>query len=196
MTIIGVTGGIGSGKSIICKILALYDIPIYDADYEAKRLNDTSPIIKKKLIDRFGKNIYINNALDKKQLAHIIFNNQEDLKFVNSVIHSELALHFQEWVGRKKDFNTIVIDAAVLFESGFDKYVDKIITVIAPVDIRVSRVSKRDNLTIEQIKSRINSQMKDEERIQASDFVVINDDTQSIIRQVVDILQNVSHPCL
>ncbi len=191
MTIIGVTGGMGSGKSVVCKLLSLYNIPIYDADIEAKRLNDTSSVIRQKMEERFGDDIYKNNVLDKKLLAHHIFNNQENLKFANKIIHTELAKHFLNWVEENKEFKIITIDAPVLFEAGFDKFVDKIITVTAPIDKRIERVSKRDKLTREQIITRINNQMSDEERIKLSDFVVINDDNHSIIKQTDNILRNI-----
>lgn len=196
MTILGVTGGIGSGKSIVCKYLSLHNIPIYDADIEAKRLNNTSPVIRQELIIRFGKSIYINNELDRKQLASLIFNNKENLQFVNQLIHTELAKHFLNWIEDNKRHSILALDAAVLFESGFDKYVDKIITVIAPIDIRINRVSKRDNLSHEQIEARINSQISDEERSKLSDFVVVNDNYESIINQTNIIIKKITQSAL
>lgn len=196
MTILGVTGGIGSGKSIVCKYLSLHNIPIYDADIEAKRLNNTSPVIRKELIIRFGKSIYINNELDRKQLASLIFNNKENLQFVNQLIHTELAKHFLNWIEDNKRHSILALDAAVLFESGFDKYVDKIITVIAPIDIRINRVSKRDNLSPQQIEARINSQISDEERSKLSDFVVVNDNYESIINQTNIIIKKITQSAL
>lgn len=196
MTILGVTGGIGSGKSIVCKYLSLHNIPIYDADIEAKRLNNTSPVIRMELINRFGKSIYINNELDRKQLASLIFNNKENLQFVNQLIHTELAKHFLNWIEDNKRHSILALDAAVLFESGFDKYVDKIITVIAPIDIRINRVSKRDNLSHEQIEARINSQISDEERSKLSDFVVVNDNYESIINQTNIIIKKITQSAL
>lgn len=196
MTILGVTGGIGSGKSIVCKYLSLHNIPIYDADIEAKRLNNTSPVIRQELIIRFGKSIYINNELDRKQLASLIFNNKENLQYVNQLIHTELAKHFLNWIEDNKRHSILALDAAVLFESGFDKYVDKIITVIAPIDIRINRVSKRDNLSPQQIEARINSQISDEERSKLSDFVVVNDNYESIINQTNIIIEKITQSAL
>lgn len=193
MTILGITGGIGSGKSIVCKVLSFFNIPIYDADKEAKILNDISPTIRHKLTEYFGEDIYKSNILDKKLLASYIFNNKDDLAYVNSVIHTELSKHFLEWIDVNKDYDTIAIDAAVLFEAGFQKYVDKIITVVAPIDVRIDRVSKRDNLSNEQIISRINSQMSDEQRTSLSDYVVINDEQQSIIKQINNIVKSISN---
>lgn len=191
---LGVTGGIGSGKSIVCKLLSLHNIPIYDADSEAKKLNNSSPIIKNKLIERFGNSLYINNKLDRQKLANLIFNNKDNLQYVNSVIHTELAKHFLDWVQAHNTFDIIAIDAAVLFEAGFQKYVDKVITVTAPINKRIERVSKRDNMTSEQIQSRIKSQMSDEERIKLSNYVIINDDNISIIKQAQHIIQDIINP--
>ncbi len=196
MIIIGVTGGIGSGKSIVCKFMSIHNIPVYDADKEAKNLNDNSSIIKSKLIERFGNNIYTNEVLNKKKLANLIFNDKDNLQYVNSVIHSELATHFLNWIEKNKHCNLLAIDAAVLFESGFDKYVDKIVTVIAPIDIRIARVSDRDNLSSEQIKARIESQISDKERIEKSDFMITNDNKSSIIKQVNYIINKITQTAL
>lgn len=189
---IGITGGIGSGKSVVCRLLSVYNIPIYDADKEAKSLNNTSPIVKSKLKDRFGEDIYINDQLDKAKLASFIFNDKDNLLYVNSVIHTELAKHFIEWMDKHSSFDIVAIDAAVLLEAGFQKYLDKVITVTSPINVRIDRVSKRDNLTQEQIQSRIKSQMTDEERIELSDFVIINDNSKSIIKQVEFIIHKLS----
>lgn len=189
---IGITGGIGSGKSVVCRLLSTYSIPVFDADKEAKSLNNTSPIVKSKLKERFGEDIYINDELDKAKLASLIFNDKDNLLYVNSIIHTELAKHFIEWIDKHNSFDIVAIDAAVLLEAGFQKYIDIVITVTSPINVRIDRVSKRDNLTQEQIQSRIKSQMTDEERIALSDFVIINDNSKSIIKQVDFIIHKLS----
>ena len=191
---LGVTGGIGSGKSVVCEVLRLHDIPVYDADLEAKRLNDTSPVIREKLIEAFGAELYKNDKLDRKKLAQLIFNDEKNLRQVNSIIHPELAKHFEKWTDERIEHPIAAIDAAVLFEAGFQQFVDKTITVFSPVETRIERVVKRDNLTKEQILSRINSQMSDEEKIRLSDFVIINDNKHSILEQVSTILKTISNP--
>ncbi len=189
---IGITGGIGSGKSIVCKILSIYNIPIYDADKEAKNINNNSPIVRSKLIERFGEELYKNSELDRKMLANHIFNNEDDLKYVNNLIHTELAKHFKKWIEERRDnYDILAIDAAVLFEAGFQKYVDKSITVVAPINLRIKRVMKRDNLSLEQINSRLNSQLSDEQRVELSDFVIINDENQSLIEQTSELIKNI-----
>lgn len=191
---LGVTGGIGSGKSVVCEVLRLHDIPVYDADLEAKRLNDTSPVIREKLIEAFGAELYKNDKLDRKKLAQLIFNDEKNLRQVNSIIHPELAKHFEKWTDGRMEHSIVAIDAAVLFEAGFQQFVDKTITVFSPIETRIERVVKRDNLTKEQILSRINSQMSDEEKIRLSDFVIINDNKHSILEQVSTILKTISNP--
>lgn len=191
---LGVTGGIGSGKSVVCEVLRLHDIPVYDADLEAKSLNDTSPVIREKLIEAFGAELYKNDKLDRKKLAQLIFNDEKNLHRVNSIIHPELAKHFEKWTDGRMEHSIVAIDAAVLFEAGFQQFVDKTITVFSPIETRIERVVKRDNLTREHILSRINSQMSDEEKIKLSDFVIINDNKHSILEQVSTILKTISNP--
>ena len=191
---LGVTGGIGSGKSVVCEVLRLHNIPVYDADLEAKNLNDTSPVIREKLIEAFGAELYKNDKLDRKKLAQLIFNDEKNLHRVNSIIHPELAKHFEKWTDGRMEHPIVAIDAAVLFEAGFQQFVDKTITVFSPVETRIERVVKRDNLTKEQILSRINSQMSDEEKIKLADFVIINDNKHSILEQVSTILKTISNP--
>ena len=191
---LGVTGGIGSGKSVVCEVLRLHDIPVYDADLEAKNLNDTSPVIREKLIEAFGAELYKNDKLDRKKLAQLIFNDEKNLHRVKSIIHPELAKHFEKWTDERIEHPIAAIDAAVLFEAGFQQFVDKTITVFSPIETRIERVVKRDNLTREHILSRINSQMSDEEKIRLSDFVIINDNKHSILEQVSTILKTISNP--
>lgn len=189
MVILGVTGGIGSGKTVVCDLLRIHGIPVYDADKEAKDLNDRSPVIKEKLTELFGNDLYEGEKLNRSKLAEHIFNNKEKLLIVNKLIHTELAKHFIEWTQLNNNHPIVAIDAAVLFEANFQKHVTATITVTAPEEIRIERVLKRDkHLTLEQIKARINSQMSEEEKVKLSDFTVINDNNHSIIEQVSNIL--------
>ncbi len=192
MTILGITGGMGSGKSLVCEILKLHRIPIYDADSKAKQLNDNSPVIKEQLIALFGPELYTEDGrLDRRMLASYIFNNKEHLAKVNKIIHTQLALDFQEWTTAHQHHPIVAIDAAVLLEANFQQYVDKVITITAPEKIRIERVKQRDNLTEKEIKARMASQMSEEEKIKKSDFVIINDNKRSLIQQVDNILQDI-----
>lgn len=191
MTILGITGGMGSGKSLVCEILKTHQIPVYDADYKAKWLNDTSPVIKQKLIALFGNDLYIGEQLDRQKLASYIFNNKEYLAKVNKIIHTELAKDFVSWTKEHQHHPIVAIDAAVLLEANFQQYVDKIITVTAPKQIRIDRVIARDNLSERQIKARMASQMSEKEKIKKSDFVINNDSTESLIAQISAILKTI-----
>ncbi|MPM45719.1 Dephospho-CoA kinase [bioreactor metagenome] len=191
---LGVTGGIGSGKSVVCDVLRLHNIPVYDADLEAKNLNDTSPVIRKKLTESFGQDLYRNNRLDREKLAHLIFNNEENLRTANSIIHPELAKHFMEWAKQREQHPVVALDAAVLFEAGFQSVLDKTIIVLAPLEVRIERAVKRGNLTKEQITARANSQMSDKEKAELADFIIQNDGQHSLLEQVDKILQIISNP--
>ena len=188
MMILGITGGMGSGKSIVCEVLRIYRIPVYDADKEAKALNDSSIKIREQLTALFGDDLYIEKKLDRQKLAGHIFGNRENLKAVNRIIHSELAKHFLEWTKSMEPHPIVAIDAAVLFEADFQNHVDKIITVTAPEEIRIKRVLKRDNLTKEQIIARMASQISEEAKVKMSHFTIINDNKTSILNQIPIIL--------
>lgn len=192
---LGVTGGIGSGKSVVSEVLRLHDIPVFDADREAKKLNDTSLVIREKLIYHFGPDLYQNDRLDRKKLASLIFNNEENLRTTNAIIHPELAKHFEKWAGQRKHHAVVAIDAAVLFEAGFQSLLDKTIIVLAPLETRIERAVKRDHLSKEQVTARANSQMSDEKKIELADFIILNDGQHSLLKQVARILKDISIFC-
>ena len=183
---IGITGGIGSGKSVVATLLELSGIPVYIADTESKLLTATSPVIREKLIALFGEQLYTADGLDKKRLASHIFGNPERLEQVNAIIHPEVNRHFLAWTERQ---NTPVcaIESAILFESGFYKVVDISLMVYAPRELRIERALGRDSASRE-IERRINSQISDEEKKDRSDYVIYNDNRQALIPQVGKLL--------
>lgn len=185
---IGITGGIGSGKSVICDILRLHGIPVFDADKQAKFLNNSSSIIKEKLINHFGEDIYIDSRLNRKLFSELIFKNEDNLKIANSIIHPEVANSFIEWCQINSNYNIVAIESAILIEAGFKKYIDKLITVFTPEELRIRRVANRDNTNAENIKARIKNQISEEEKIKNSDYIIVNDNSQSLIKQVSEIL--------
>jgi dephospho-CoA kinase len=187
---IGITGGIGSGKSVVCDILHLHNIAVFDADKEAKLLNNTSKIIREKLINHFGKDIYTENKLNRKIFGELIFNNEDNLKIANSIIHPEVANSFIKWCQHHSSSSIVAIESAILIEAGFKKHIDKLITVYAPEELRIKRVANRDNTSIENIKSRINNQISEEKKIQLSDYLIFNDNYHSLILQVYEIINN------
>lgn len=185
---LGLTGGIGSGKTLVATLFQLLNIPVYIADEESKRLTDLSPVIREKLIALFGKELYTEGKLNKPLLASLIFCNKENLTKVNTIIHPEVLSHFIEWTKRQTS-EICVIESAILFESGFDKKVDKVLMVYAPMDIRVNRVLQRDNTqTREAITHRIESQLPDEVKKERADFIIYNDDKTAILPQLEKLL--------
>lgn len=192
MITIGITGGIGSGKSTVSSIFSVLHIPTYIADIESKKLTATSPIIKEKLIALFGDSLYKNDALDKQLLASYIFTNKANLEAVNAIIHPEVDKHFCNWINAHSNSPLVAVEAAILFESGMDRFVDKIITVYTPIEERIKRVMSRDNVSKDKVLERINSQMSDEEKISRSDFVIYNDNSKSLISQVLTIIDSIS----
>ena len=173
---IGITGGIGSGKSMVAALLEVWGIPVYIADTESKHLTATSPVIREKLITLFGKELYTADGLDKRRLGQ-----------VNAIIHPEVNRHFFAWVER---LNTPVcaIESAILFESGFNRIVDTTLMVYAPMEIRIGRILERDSVSREEIIRRIESQLPDEMKKEKSDYVIFNDGEQALLPQITAFL--------
>lgn len=181
---IGITGGIGSGKSVVATLLRLYGIPVYIADEESKRLTSSSPVIRRALVDLVGESVYgADGQLDKPRLANFIFGHPARLARVNAIIHPEVNRDFLAWCERQeKAF--CAIESAILFESGFDRIVDVRLMVLAPLEVRLRRAIARDQASREALERRIKSQMADEEKARRSDYVIRNDDRQALIPQV------------
>ncbi|MGL5706007.1 MAG: dephospho-CoA kinase [Tannerellaceae bacterium] len=182
---IGITGGIGSGKTVVAQLLDIYGIPVYLADTESKRLTEESSEIKEGLTQLFGTDIYIDGRLNKAKLASIIFTDHEALTAVNKIIHPVVKNDFKVWSANKP---IAAMESAILFESGFEDTVHYTICVSAPLETRIKRAIERDNLSRQQIIDRINNQMPQEEKEQRSDFVVVNDGTHPLIPQVEKIV--------
>ncbi len=187
MKIIGLTGGIGSGKTIVAEVFEKLGIPVYNSDIEAKQLMNTDSDIINKLKTVFGYDIYSDkNILNRKKLAKLIFNNKEKLNTVNSIVHPAVKKHFNNWV-KEQTSSYVIKETAILFETGIYKDVDKIITVIAPAELRIKRVMKRDNLTRDEIIKRMSNQTDDEIKVKQSDFVIVNDEKTLIIPEILKI---------
>ena len=171
--IIGLTGGIGSGKTTIANHFLAADVPVYFADDEARKIMQSAGIIAQ-IKETFGTSIFENDILNREKLAAIVFSNPEKLEQLNSIIHPAVKKHFERWVLNHKNFPFIIYEAAILFESGSYKNCDLIITVTAPIESRIQRVIQRDNTTRENVLKRINLQWNDEQRISKSDYVIEN----------------------
>lgn len=186
--IIGLTGGIGSGKSTIANFLKEFGLPVYIADDEAKRIMNTQYIINQ-IKHVFGNAIFDNEILDRAKLADIVFNDSDQLSKLNGIIHPAVKKDFNEWLIKHNEYSHVVYEAAILFESGRYKDCDIVITVSAPEKTRIDRVVKRDNTTTEQVLSRIKMQWKDEERESKSDFIIPNENLKIAKEEVLKILK-------
>lgn len=185
---IGITGGIGSGKTVVCKLFELLCIPVYYADTEAKRLMHEDKILISQIKKKFGTNIYDQkNQLNKKLLSEIVFKDEIKLKILNSLVHPAVKKDFLRWVKKQKNTPYVIKEAALLFESSSYKQLDKIITVYAPVNLRITRTIKRDHISKNEVKKRMNAQMNDEAKIKRSDFVIYNDEKTPVIFRVLQL---------
>lgn len=183
---LGVTGGIGSGKTSVCRVFSVLGIPVFSADNEAREVMDIDTSIMLRINTIAGKNLYSSGNLDRSELAKLIFNNSRLLEKVNSLVHPVVFSRFREWV-KRQDAPYVIMEAAILFESGADKIVDRIMTVVAPVEQRIERVIRRNMLTSDQVMERMRNQLDDEIRIQRSDYVVRNSENDMIIPAILKI---------
>ncbi|WP_309641692.1 dephospho-CoA kinase [Flavobacterium sp.] len=191
--IIGLTGGIGSGKTTIAQYFKSLDIPVYIADEEAKKLLD-NPIIQDRIKVVFGETIIEKDKVSREKLASIVFQNPQKLSALNAIIHPAVKEHFQNWLTQHQNNPIVIKEAAILFESGSYQDCDKIITVVAPLETRIERVIARDKTTKDDVLNRIKNQWADEMRIAKSDFIIDNNDLSSAKLQVDKILKKLTNP--
>ena len=183
---IGITGGIGSGKSTACEIFKLLGVSVFHADDEAKNLQNNNLQIKNHLIELFGEHLYSEDGLlDRKMLAGLIFNDTKALAKVNAIIHPAVRQNFLKWVENKQNDNYVLYEAAILLESGYLVDFDRNILILADEKIRIERVMKRDSISEELVKERIKNQMSDIEKINLVDYVLENSDDKLLIPQII-----------
>ena len=183
MIIVGLTGGIGSGKTTVAKMFSALGVPVYIADDEAKKLMRTSKVIKRKLIALFGENVYVNGDLNKPFIANIIFNNEQVLQEMNAIVHPRVARHFEKWAN-KQTSAYVIKEVAILFENGGHKACDYVIAVTAPKPLRIERLLVRDNSSEEKIEAIMKNQWTDAEKVKLSQFVIENVDLEKTRNQV------------
>jgi dephospho-CoA kinase len=184
---VGITGGIGSGKSLICKIFAQLGVPIYDADSHAKALMTTDGILISQIKKEFGDLAYHpDGSLNRTWLADHVFLDEERLEKLNSRVHPRVAVDYEKWLGGHLGERYVLKEAALLFESGSFNLLDKIIVVSAPESLRQKRVLQRDaHRTVEQFKGIVEKQMPEEEKLKRADYIIVNDETKLILPQVL-----------
>ena len=190
--IIGVTGGIGSGKSYICRIISSLGFPVYNCDAEAKKLMNTNKHIINSLKLLIGENSYDSKGnLNKPIIAQFLFANEENAHKINSVVHPVVKEDFRSWASAQ-NADLIFMESAILFESGFNDVVDNVITITAPPETRIERTIRRDNTTREQVIARMNQQMQDEERVRLSDYIICNNTNDNVEQQIKTIIETLS----
>ena len=193
MVKIGITGGIGSGKSLVASILRMNGIPVYDADSASKMLIATNTNLQEKLSFLLGKEIFhADGTLNKKVMADKIFKDEILLKETNKIIHPAVISDFLRWADNEKK-DVAAVESALLFESGMNHYIDKTIMVYAPLEIRIERAMNRDDANRESIERRIKNQMDDEEKKLLADYTIINDNASAILPQIDLLLKQLVH---
>jgi dephospho-CoA kinase len=183
---LGVTGGIGSGKTTVCRIFRVLGVPVFVADVAAREVMNDDPGIRDRINDIAGKDLYSGGELDRMELARLIFNRPEMLKSVNAAVHPVVLQIFSKWAD-EADAPYVIMEAAVLFESKADTYVDRVVSISAPVEERIARVMVRNELSREQVIERINNQLEDDERDEQSYYVINNADNEMIIPEILKI---------
>ncbi|WMN07611.1 dephospho-CoA kinase [Marivirga arenosa] len=184
---IGITGGIGAGKSLICEVFNLLGVPNYPADYRAKWLQSNDPELKKLIVINFGNEAYLNNGeLNREYLSKAVFNDDKKLKTLNGLVHPAVAKDFEYWCDKHSDKAYVLKEAALLYETGSYKQLDATINVHANQELRIERTLKRDpQRTKESVLSIMNKQFSDQKRLNLADHIIYNDESRSVILQVI-----------
>lgn len=186
MKVVGLTGGIGSGKSTVAKMFEELGVPIFYSDNEAKGLMNSSKKIKESLIGLFGLNSYKNGKLNRAYIAEIVFNNKDKLLALNAIVHPEVKKKFSEWI-QEQHVAYVIQENPLIFENNNEQDYDHVITVTAPEQIRIQRVVERDGLTKQQVLARIKTQLEEEIKTKQSDFVINNNDLKNTKIQIYQI---------
>lgn len=184
---VGLTGGIGVGKSIVSTVFSVLKIPIYEADSKAKLLMQSDKQLMDELIDAFGEKIYSHNHLIPSLLAQIIFNDRKALSKVNSIVHPYVMQDFITWTQSHSDDPYVIMESAILIESGLCSYFDKIICITSPLKMRIERIRKRDGISEDLVKQRMNNQLSDKEKLPKCDYIICNDEKNMVLPQILDI---------
>jgi len=183
---VGITGGMGSGKSTVASVFGVLGIPVYQSDEAAKRLMNEDPSLKASIIRAFGDELYADGKLNRSLLAGKVFNNPSQLALLNSMVHPATIAAGEEWM-RQQTSTYAIKEAAILFESGSQRYLDYVIGVYAPVSLRILRSMKRNNQSREDVMARMDQQMDDRIKMKLCDTVIINDEQKAVIPQVLAI---------
>jgi dephospho-CoA kinase len=182
---LGLTGGIGSGKTLVCSILEKLGVPVYYADSAARRLMNSDEELNKNIVGIFGAEVYNGASLNRDLLARKVFGNQEMLEKLNAMVHPAVRKDYSGWVESQKGAPYVVEEAAILFESGADRLLNGSVLVYAPVALRIQRVMKRDGVDEESVRSRMMHQMDEDKKKERADHVIYNDEKEMLLPQVI-----------
>jgi dephospho-CoA kinase len=188
---IGLTGGIGSGKSTIARIFEVLGIPVYYADQEAKRIMNEDEQLRRQIIQHFGEKAYQETGLNNKYLAEIVFNNREKLELLNSLVHPVTISDGERWMQQQKTPYAIK-EAALIFESSSPEHLDYVIGVSAPEPLRILRAMQRDNISREAVQARMQKQIQEVIKMRLCDFIIYNDEQQLVIPQVLELHEKIT----
>lgn len=187
MLIVGITGGIGSGKSYVCNVFKKLGVPVYNSDDSARKISNNSEIVKSQIISLLGKKAYKNKLLNRQFIASIVFNNKELLDRLNSIIHPVVEKDFNDWCSSKQEFTYVLKEAAILFETGIYKKLDSTIAIIASESIRLQRVLERENINEEAVRKRMKNQWSAEKITSLADFIIENNSKKLLLPQILNI---------
>ncbi len=186
---LGITGGIGSGKSTVCRIFSYLGVPVFNADDRAKWLVNNNQELRQKIVDAFGDQSFINGEYNRPYIAHIVFSDKSKLEKLNQIIHPAVLRDWEEFCSGHAGKTYVIKEAAILIEAGGNKTVDRIALVYSPLEQRIQRLMERDKLDRQSIESRISSQMPEEEKLKLADYIIYNDQDHSLLEQVRNIHQ-------
>ncbi|MCH7657285.1 MAG: dephospho-CoA kinase [Bacteroidetes bacterium] len=184
---VGITGGIGSGKSLVCNIFRCLSVPVFYADDEAKLLLETDPAIRSALTASFGEELYRSGKLNKQLLAGYIFNNRKNMDIVNKAVHPYVFERFAEWQKEQTGSAYVIMEAAIIFETGAECFLDTVINISAPEKVRIERVCKRDSVSKEQVIERISNQLSETERKKKADINLVNDGKVMLLPRILEV---------
>jgi len=184
---IGITGGIGTGKTTICKIFETLGIPVFYADEESKKILFHDSDVNEELRTIFGKEIFTEGIPDRKKIADIVFSDREKLEQLNAILHPAVIRKSEEWFHEQKHAPYAIKEAALIFEVGGERNLDKVIVISSPEEISIGRIMKRDNVSEEEVRLRMGNQLAQEVKEKKADFLIVNDDRQMLIPQVMNI---------
>lgn len=189
---VGLTGGIGSGKSTVCAMLRERGVAVYSSDERAKELMNSDSTIKERIIARFGAESFEDGVLNRAYLAQRVFASEEELAALNAIVHPRVMEDFEAWT-ESAEGEYVLLESAILFESGFDSKVDMVVAIMAPEDLRIERAMQRDGVTKEQVVERMRRQLSDEERCSRSKYAIVNIELEELEEDVEQLHRRLSY---